>query len=348
MKLINEVLLDLDDVLIKPKRSVAASRSQVKIDREFQFYHSPKTWNGFPLMVSNLKATGVFSVANSMSTYKGITCLHKFHTSYPKEFSESPYTWVTTGIDDSDTLKTFINNFDKEHMNLVVDVPNGYTNQFVKTVSQYRKRFPNSIICAGNVATPNMVEELIMEGADIVKIGIGPGAACQTRLLTGVGYPMLSSCLECADAAHGLKSAPKRIGLICADGGLKNPGDICKVFCAGADFAMVGSLFCGVEESEGEWEYAADKVKSRLKYYGMSSYAAQKELYGEIVDYRASEGRVCYSEYKGPLSRLMKEILGGVRSCCAYIGADSIRDMNKCGSFVRVNRVHTNTNWTIE
>lgn len=364
MKIQDEVLLDFDDVLIKPKRSVAASRASVKIEREFYFYHSERKWSGLPICASNMAATGTMKMTRALEQFGAITCLHKFHKEYEYTSYNSDYTWISTGMEHSDTLNN-VPEKKRGHINLCVDVANGYTDKFADAVKRYREKFPNAIIMAGNIATPEMVQQLILSGADIVKVGIGPGKACQTRMVTGVGVPQLSAIIECADAAHGLKSGDKRNGLICADGGIASPADVCKAFGAGADFVMLGSMLAGTDECDGKWTYQPKSVriyndagtqfvtntidvKKGLEYYGMSSYRAQENHYGRIADYRATEGKVLYADYKGSASRIMKEIEGGLRSCCAYTGASCLKDLTKCTSFIRVNRTHRTPEWTIE
>ena len=360
MKIQNEVMLDFDDVLIKPKRSVAASRASVEIDRQFYFYHSNKSWSGLPIMAANMACTGTEAMGFALTKYNAITCLSKFLTSVGPNIIDNEYIWLSVGMQDSDVFRAWQHTAfgrTKGSPNLCVDVANGYTDKFADAVKRYRERFPDSIIMAGNVATPEMVQQLILSGADIVKIGIGPGKACQTRMVAGVGIPQLSAIIECADAAHGLKNGNKRNGLICADGGIASPADVCKAFGAGADFVMLGSMLAGTDECDGQWE-TKDTVhenidilvrsRVRLKYYGMSSYEAQQEHYGNIAGYRATEGKVLYADYKGQVNNIIKEIVGGIRSCCAYVGADSLRDLSKCTTFIKCNRIHRTPEWRIE
>src|SRR5690606_31501001 len=205
--------------------------------------------------------------------------------------------------------------------------------------------------------TPEMVQELIVHGkADIVKIGIGPGSVCRTRKVTGVGYPQLSAVIECADVAHGLKNGQGRLGLICADGGCNEPGDVAKAFGAGADFVMLGGMLAGTDECEGEWEYDTistcvgsnewsvhfeqEQVKKALVFYGMSSYEAQDKYNGGMATYRAAEGEKVSVPYKGPVKDVLQQIEGGLRSACAYVGATSLKDLPRCTTFVRVNSTH--------
>jgi GMP reductase len=369
MKIINDTKLDFDDVLLVPQRSQAASRVSVLVDKRYSFYHSTQYWDGTPLMAANMDTVGTFAMSQSMKKFKAVTCLHKHYmvNEYKNNLSDLNYTWYSMGINSNelDKLQTVVDELDYIP-NLCIDVANGYTDDFVNFCSKVRSRFGNfPIIMAGNVCTPEMVQELILHGGvDIVKVGIGPGSACTTRLKTGVGYPQLSAIEECSHAAHGLKSDDKRLGLICADGGCRTPSDVVKAFAANADFVMLGGMLAGADECEGEWEYeylcqivnndrtihsewwqpfdpsnGAEKRKKTLTFYGMSSHKAQ-EKYGGIKNYRASEGRVITVPYKGQASIIIEDILGGIRSACAYVGASSLKDLPRCAEFIRVNRVH--------
>jgi GMP reductase len=235
--------------------------------------------------------------------------------------------------------------------NVCLDVANGYTEQFVKTAAHIRKLFPEIILMAGNVVTPEMTEELIIHGkVDVVKVGIGSGSVCTTRLKTGIGYPQLSAVMECADAAHGLG------GHICSDGGCKIVGDICKAFGGNSDFVMLGSMFAGCDECEGEWEYEYltalgfwqtldpnnnnHKRKVSFKYYGMSSKNAMDKHHNGVADYRTAEGKCVTVPYKGKAVEVLQDIYGGLRSACTYIGATKIKDFGKKTTFIQVNNTH--------
>tara|TARA_R110002110_G_scaffold143724_4_gene332614 strand:- start:389 stop:1069 length:681 start_codon:yes stop_codon:yes gene_type:complete len=208
---------------------------------------------------------------------------------------------------------------------LCIDVANGYSQRFATTVEQIREKYPELIIIAGNVVTGEMTEELILSGADIVKVGIGPGSVCTTRIKTGVGYPQLSAIIECADAAHGLG------GHIIADGGCSSSGDVAKAFGAGADFVMLGGMLAGHDEGGGE------VVDGNVQFYGMSSDTANIKHFGGLKDYRSSEGRTVRLPYKGAIKDTVQDILGGIRSACTYAGARKLKDLSKCTTFIRVN-----------
>ena len=360
MKINEQIKLDFDDVLLVPQRSRAASRKEVVLERKFTFYHSIRSWSGIPIIAANMDTTGTFDMSSILLKQKMATCLHKYYSidSYKENIFDSNYQWISIGIKDEDILKLRqIQNVLKNLPNICIDVANGYTDDFVNCCSKIRHEFGNDpIIMAGNVCTPEMVQELILHGGvDIVKVGIGPGSACTTRLKTGVGFPQLSAIAECSHAAHGLKSDDRRLGLICADGGCRTPADVVKAFAANADFVMIGGMLAGTEQCEGDWEYEYQtslgnwqpldpknnnpKRKVSLKFYGMSSHAAQ-EKYGGVKDYRASEGRIMKVPYKGCASEVMSDIMGGIRSACAYVGSTSLKDLPKCAEFIRVNRTH--------
>ncbi|MEC8074076.1 MAG: GMP reductase [Pseudomonadota bacterium] len=346
MKIENDIKLDFSDVLIRPKRTVLSSRSQVSLDREFKFPHSTSKWIGVPIMAANMDTTGTFDVMNVLSKHNMLTCLTKFYNrdNYDDNLPKCPLQnyngIVSTGISDKDfeklceiidwkkTLKPIDG---KPVLNWVcVDVANGYMQKVVEFCQKVRKKYSDVILIAGNVATREMTEELIINGkVDIVKVGIGPGSACLTRLKTGVGMPQLSCIIECADAAHGAG------GLIIADGGITCPGDMAKAFGGGADFVMVGGQFAGHDENPGEMvEENGEKFKL---FYGMSSEHAMNKHYGKMEKYRSSEGRVIKIKYRGPLENTVLDYLGGLRSTCTYINATCIKHIPKCTTFVRVN-----------
>jgi GMP reductase len=347
LKIDNDPKLDFDDVLLVPQRSKAASRKEVDLTRNFKFYHSDKQWRGIPVVAANMDTTGTFNMGIALGVHQMITCLHKHydrHTieDYFKYYNVENNVWVSIGLDLEHELEKLFYIEDRlgSSPNICIDIANGYTERFVDYCSKIRLELPNSIIMAGNVCTPEMVSELILHGeVDIVKIGIGPGSACTTRLKTGVGYPQLSAIAECAHVAHGLRSDAGRLGLICADGGCRTAGDVAKAYAAGADFVMLGGMLAGTDECEGEWEYE-EQEKKNLLFYGMSSEKAQNKHNDGMNDYATSEGRVKKVPYKGKVDRIVRDICGGVRSACAYTGATSLKDFSKTARFVRVNRTH--------
>lgn len=333
MKIDPDIKLDFSDVLIRPKRSELASRSEVSLLRTFKFKHSPLTWSGVPIIVSNMDTTGTISMAISLQKYKIITCLHKYYTA--SEIPESSildknYYAVSTGIGEKDlaNLDEIMTVMDPKF--ICIDVANGYSAKFLEVCKSVRQKYPTKIIIAGNVVTREMVEELIINGGvDIVKCGIGSGSVCTTRLQTGVGYPQLSAVLECSDAAHGVN------GQIISDGGVQVPGDIGKAFGAGADFVMCGSMFAGHFESGGD--LINENGQDYKIFYGMSSRNAMDKYSGGVAKYRSAEGKCVKLKYRGHISKTIDNILGGLRSTMTYIGAKQTKHIAKCTSFIRVN-----------
>jgi GMP reductase len=358
------VELDFCDVLFRPKRTTLNSRSEADIIREYKFKYYPNTIKSCGIMAANMATTGTFEMNDVLQKYKAITCLHKhidvkdleeyLVNNYTKEDSEyNSFTFISTGLkDDKEKLFALMDRgspFDK----ICIDVANGYMPKLLEFVREVRTKYPRALIMVGNVVTGDMTQDLILNGADIVKVGIGPGSVCTTRKLTGVGRPQLSAILECADAAHGVG------GMICADGGCTCAGDVAKAFGAGADFVMLGGMLAGTDESAGEeiermyktneYDFADNthpyeplrqiyEVKKFKQFYGMSSKLAQEKHFGGMQKYRASEGKVVEIPYKGSVVDVIEEIQGGIRSTMSYIGARRLKDIPKCTTFYRVNR----------
>lgn len=334
--------LDFDDVLITPKRSTLVSRKQVDLVREFVFPHASLEYKGIPIIAANMDHVGTFEMVRALAKHGVSVALHKHYseeemfsnfTSYRRANKLSVPTFYSMGMSDEDIerLKRFASTGGyPKYIN--IDIANGYTQQFLKHVEKVRNIVKEeAVIMAGNVVTDNMTEALILAGADIVKIGIGPGSVCTTRKMTGVGYPQLSAIMECADAAHGLD------GLVCGDGGCKVPGDVAKAFGAGADFVMLGGMLAGHDECAGE--VITDQYGNKfMKFYGMSSDTAMDKYAGGVASYRASEGKTVEVPYKGSVDNTIKEILGGVRSACTYVGARKLKHLSKCTKFIMVNR----------
>ena len=336
MRIENEVKLGFKDVMIRPKRSTLKSRSQVSLERNFSFVNSKKKWSGVPIIAANMDTVGTFEMAAALAKHNIITAIHKHYTledwsEFLKDEDDSIFDYIalSTGIGKSDEQKIQQIVIAHPKINfLCIDVANGYSEHFVDFVKKIRHQFPEKTIIAGNVVTGEMVEELILAGADIIKVGIGPGSVCTTRIKTGVGYPQLSAIIECADAAHGLG------GHIISDGGCKIPGDVAKAFGGGADFVMLGGMFAGHEESGGEM--VEENGKKFKLFYGMSSQTAMDKHSGGVAEYRASEGKTVKVSFKGNVSETVKDILGGVRSTCTYVGASQLRELSKRTTFIRV------------
>lgn len=337
MRIENDPKLDFRDVLIRPKRSTLGSRAHVDVNRSFRFAHTGREWTGFPLIAANMDVVGTMAMARALLKHGAMVALHKHYDAdeligFFKE-PDSANAFYSLGTTEADHRKLKAVNAKAPIDKICLDVANGYTEKFVDTVKATRDAFPNATIMAGNVVTGDMTEALILAGADIVKVGIGPGSVCTTRKMTGVGYPQLSAIIECADAAHGLK------GLVCGDGGLTVPGDVAKAYGGGADFVMMGGMLAGHDECEGEIRHEerdGEKVPVAMIFYGMSSDTAMKRYSGGVAKYRASEGKTVEVPYRGPVEGTMQEIMGGVRSAMTYIGAVRLKEMSKRTTFIMV------------
>jgi GMP reductase len=336
MRIEYDIKLGFKDVMIRPKRSTLKSRSQVNLQRDFTFLNSKVNWKGIPVMAANMDTVGTFNMALALAKHKLFTAIHKhysitdwnvFLTNAPSGIEDFIAISTGTGKQDSEKLASIFN-FNPHLKFICIDVANGYSEHFVEFVKRTRDQYPEKVIIAGNVVTGEMVEELLLSGADIVKVGIGPGSVCTTRVKTGVGYPQLSAIIECADAAHGLG------GQIISDGGCTIPGDVAKAFGAGADFVMLGGMLAGHDESGGElFERDGKPFK---KFYGMSSQTAMEKHVGGVAEYRASEGKTVEVPYKGDVETTIQDILGGLRSTCTYVGAQRLKELTKRTTFIRV------------
>jgi len=341
MRIEEDIKLDYADVLFRPKRSTLSSRKDVELKRTYKFKYSNHQWSGIPIIAANMDGVGEIEIAKNLAKFEIMTCLTKQHdlktikrNSSVKEIH--PQLILSTGTSDEDYKR--LNEIMKEcsfFEFICIDIANGYSDHFSKFVGSVREKYPTKTIIAGNVVTADMTQELVMNGADIVKVGIGPGSVCTTRIQTGVGYPQLSAVIECADAAHGLGAH------IIADGGCTCPGDVAKAFGGGGDFVMLGGMFAGHEEGGGK------KIKKNgsqfIEFYGSSSDTAITKHYGGLSDYRSSEGKKVQLKYRGKIKDTVQNILGGLRSSCTYVGAPSLKQLSKCTTFVRVNQQFNDT-----
>ncbi len=339
MRINTDPKLNFEDVLLQPKRSTLSSRKDVDMTRNFTFRNSGKQMNFLPIFASNMDGVGTFSMAKALQEHKMMTVITKTTTIDQwrtavgngvrlQSVSVCTGTNVMWDKDASDwkTMQQVLKSFPDIKM-ITVDVANAYHQNMVDFIKKIRNEYPEKIIIAGNVVTPEMTEELIINGADVVKIGIGPGSVCTTRTMTGVGVPQFSAIVDCSDAANGVG------GHIMADGGCVHPGDIAKAFGGGAHMVMIGGMLAGHDESETQ------VVDGKREFYGMSSDRA-REVHGQRKDgYKGNEGRLISLPDRGPVAKTLEDIIGGVRSACTYIGARRIKDMAKCASFVTTHNV---------
>lgn len=372
MRIENDIKLDYKNVLIRPKRSTLESRSEVYLDRKFKFVNyrpsypastSPHDYEGIPIIAANMDGVGTFKMADVLAEQGIMTCLVKtydvmelvsfFDVDDHNTNWRTEHVAMSIGITEKDINKfrSVYEMTDGKLKYVCIDVANGYTERFVDFVKDFRNNYPRIVIIAGNVVTADQTQELILNGADIVKVGIGPGSVCTTRIKTGVGYPQLSAVIECADAAHGLG------GHIIADGGCTTSGDVVKAFAGGADFVMLGGMLAGHMQGGGEvitkyyqtneliYEEAVaqcQKIEEKkfVQFYGMSSDAANKKHFGGLKNYRSSEGREVLIPYRGNVGPTIQDILGGIRSACTYVGASELKQLSKCTTFVMCHDTH--------
>ena len=337
MRIEEEVKLDFKDVLFRPKRSTLGSRAKVELKRSYRYRHSGRSSESVPIIAANMDTVGTFEMAAALARHDMHVALHKHYRveDYVAFFHEDNRArhrnaFYSLGITEPELAKfNAVRAATGDAIEFVcIDVANGYTETFLDFVKRFREAHPNITLMAGNVVTADITEALILAGADIVKVGIGPGSVCTTRKMTGVGYPQLSAIIECADAAHGLG------GHICGDGGCTVPGDVAKGFGGGADFMMLGGMLAAHDESGGE--VVERDGRTYRRFYGMSSDVAMEKYAGGVAKYRASEGKEVLLEARGPVDHTAQEILGGVRSTCTYVGARTLKALSKCTTFVRV------------
>ena len=355
MNIVKEEQLDFDDVMIMPKPSTVESRKDTTIVRPFKFKWTDKVIEGNPAIAANMTTTGTFEMANELQKHQMFCALHKHYS--PEEvirfleenkrnFGTNDYIFIGTGLRQGDfenlkkIMATGLCN------NICLDAPNGYIQGFVQHLNRLRHTFPHSIIMAGNVVTPEKTFEILQNGADVVKVGIGSGSACSTRVKTGVGRPQLSTILDC------VSSAKRYGGLICSDGGIQKPADYVKAIAAYADFVMMGGYLAGCSEAGGDLicrhiktgeQMPSGREETRIReykmFYGMSSEYAQKNHYRNgMPSYRASEGIVSLVPHKGPVRDTIQDLEGGLRSAMTYTDSRTIDEFQRNVEFYKVRR----------
>lgn len=323
--------LTFDDVLLVPKYSEVSSRRlpvlKTKITKNYTL--------DLPLITANMDTVTESEMACKMASLGGVGSLHRFMTeeeqvsqvkiikTYLKEKKlESPIA-ASIGVKEEGMRRAQLL-IEAGVQIITLDIAHGDSIMMLETLDYLKKKFPHIDVIAGNVATADGVKRMIDRGADAVKVGIGPGSMCTTRMITGHGVPQLSAIALAVSIAETYDIP------VIADGGLKNSGDIVKALAAGASSVMVGSLVSGTLETPGE-------LKSGMKQYrGMASKAAQVSWRGDMPEGMAAEGESTFIPCKGSVSNVVDELMGGLRSGMTYLGVDTIKKMRDASLFIQM------------
>ena len=349
----SEKYLDFRDVLVLPRFSELNSRSDVELESTLRFRNGV-CWTGIPIVAANMTTTGTFEVYKVLSRNKIITAFNKFYTVddynmfIKYNILDPDYFMVSTGIGEHDLLNLDTIMSAIECKFICIDIANGYIDRFYHFCREVRQKYPDKVIVAGNVVTGEAVQLLSSIGIDIVKIGIGPGSACTTRIQTGIGMPQLSCVLKAVETIRDVDSLnnpnnPNDTTTACttgtfimSDGGITCPGDCVKAYVAGAHFIMIGGEFAGHDENPGS--IIEENGEQYKLFYGMSSQYAMKHNYTDGNKlYRSSEGRVIKVKYRGSLQKTVDNYLGGIRSACTYTNSRTLKQLSKNGEFIMVN-----------
>lgn len=327
----DDVKLDFSDVLIEP---VAGSKTLTRksVNIEIDWLDTTTC----PIAISNMVSTGTYKMANIATGMRVLTFIHKEYTAEEHlanlaKMGDRRYIAITSGVQPWDIKKTIEVFSAYPDIGMInVDIANVYANVegMKRTIAEYRKRFPHAQICAGNIATPNLIKELVHAGADFIKVGVGSGAACKTRSEVGVGIPQLSAIMDCYEEAKFLEAK------IISDGGCVTAGDVCKAICAGANIVMIAGMVSKCEECDNVVEIDGKKY---VNFYGLGSTKMYDRTSPTEQEYRPNEGRDLLIPVKGPLKSVLSQVQGGLRSLCTYIGVKHIKMAFKTSQFVRVN-----------
>lgn len=336
-KISDDIKMDFSNVLIVPKSSTLNSRNDVDLEREFVFHHSKRLWKGIPILIANMDTTGTIEMARETQKYHMITCLHKFYKAedIPDDLDRN-YFMISIGTRKDDLLNLDTMMEKVKPYFICLDIANGYSTHILNVIDELRQKYPDVTLVAGNVVTYEMVEQYYERGVDIVKMGIGSGSVCTTRLQTGIGYPQFS-CIYDTRMKIDANKLTGKVHII-SDGGIQYAGDISKAFGAGADFVMSGGLFAGHEECSGETIEEPNGEKYKV-FYGMSSSNAMIKHYGGVANYRVAEGKCVKLKHRGRVEKTIVDILGGIRSTLTYIGAEKMDQVYEKTTFIKVNNV---------
>lgn len=321
--------LTFDDVLLVPCHSTISSRRHPSLESRLTKKFKIKT----PIIAANMDTVTEVEMATAMAKLGAVGILHRFMTLEEQVAQVRQIranmaglgipVCVSIGVKE-DGMKRAQALVDAGAEVLTLDIAHGDSIMMLETLDYVKKNFPHVQIIAGNVATPDGVKTLIEHGADAVKVGIGPGSMCTTRIITGCGVPQLSAVALCVAEARR-HDVP-----VIADGGIKTSGDIVKAFAAGAETVMLGSMLAGTTETPGEVH------GGKKKYRGMASKDAQVSWRGELPTGMAAEGESRWIACKGSAVQIIDELTGGVRSGMTYLNAQTIAEINQNARFIEM------------
>jgi IMP dehydrogenase len=320
--------LTFDDILLIPRKSTIPNRSTDYIDLMSPVI--PGHFNiKYPLISANMDTVTSVEMASEMVRLGGLGIIHRFmsitdHIKALETYISSSKSYKTKsvacigigkdGIDRLEALRPYCSS-------VLIDIAHGHSDNMIDQVKRVKDRYPNLPIIAGNVATAEGALDLIEVGANAIKIGVGPGALCSTRVFTGCGVPQLTAILNVAAA---IKETNQPVGLI-ADGGIRNSGDIMKALAAGADTVMIGKLFAGTTETPGDL-FSCPKRGLYKTYRGMSSETAQRDWKGYV---KSVEGEVTQVSWRGPVESIFTSIVQNLLSGMSYLNAKNLHELRE-------------------
>lgn len=353
--------LSYNDVLLLPHRSDLTSRNDAKIDLSTKFTSNINL--NTPILSANMDTISEADMVLAMASHGGFGILHRFYNDKERfradvEKIVTKYSGIAFSIgtnpDDLSIVNDITKIYEKAQIVVCVDVANGHLRKSLDQISKLRKTFGSRIqIIGGNVCTPQGVMDLVSHGVDAVKIGIGGGSLCSTRLVTGHGMPMLTSIIQARQTINALQS---NVAII-ADGGIKTSGDIVKALAAGADSVMVGGLLAATVETPGPRYIKTSSFNGLWKYEELDLVNNTEEAYKEFnfIQYKkyrgqsskdfmdsiekvnvAPEGEHTYLPCRGPVGDILKNLIGGIRSGMTYTGAKNLHELSEKALFIEI------------
>lgn len=318
--------LTFDDVLIIPSRSDVRSRRDPKLTSKLTKNISIET----PIISANMDMVTEYDMAFAMNQLGGVGILHRFlsieeQAEQARRLKEAGVKVISASVGVGEEFKSRAKAVIDAGTNIItIDIAHGHSVQMMETMKWLKDSYPTVELIAGNMATPDAAQDLIEAGADAIKVGIGPGSMCTTRIITGCGVPQLTAIALCAEVAESY-GVP-----VIADGGIRTSGDMVKAFAAGASTVMLGSMLAGTIESPGEIKHG------KKQYRGMASRSAQDSWRGGVPEGMAPEGESTQVNVKGHVKDVILEVTGGIRSGMSYINATSVAEIKDKARFMEM------------